>query len=220
MRRKCEPRCAAFSCRENKTGAKDAGSKTGPDYLVLVNKEHRISPDYARTIELVSEPGYDNEIFWVEKRTLESFRELRETVKKMDMDITLSSGYRSVERQEEIRKEFLEEYGEEYVHKFVAQPGTSEHHTGLAVDFVARIGGKWLIENSDIREREAELFPIYAVLPKFGFILRYLRGKEEITGYPAEPWHLRYVRDPEVAREIMERGITLEEYLQNRAADR
>lgn len=96
---------------------------------------------------------------------------------------------------------------------FVAEPGTSEHHTGLALDFVAKLGGKWVIETAEINRRIDEMRPVYDLLPKYGFILRYLPGKEEITGYPAEPWHIRYVGDPEVATEIADKGITLEEYL-------
>ena len=66
--------------------------------------------------------------------------------------------------------------------RFVAAPGYSEHHTGLALDFVAEIGGRWLIESKEIIERAEELQPVYDLLPKYGFILRYLKGKEEITG--------------------------------------
>ena len=101
----------------------------------------------------------------------------------------------------------------QYVRQFVAEPGCSEHHTGLALDFVAMIDGKWLIESKEIRERSDELQPVYDMLPQYGFILRYIRGKETITAYPAEPWHIRYVGDPAIASEIMEHGITLEEYL-------
>ena len=55
------------------------------------------------------------------------------------------------------------------------------------MDFVAEIGGRWLIDSKEIIERAGELQPVYDILPKYGFILRYLKGKEEITGYPAEP---------------------------------
>ena len=51
------------------------------------------------------------------------------------------------------------------------------------------------------------------MLAKYGFILRYLEGKDAETGYSYEPWHFRYINDPETAKEIMDKGITLEEYL-------
>ena len=185
------------------------------DYLILVNSTHPIPRDYVNALELVPVEGYDREVYLVEKNAAEQFASLRRASAESGVEILLSSAYRSVERQQEIRDEFLQEYGEEYVRQFVAAPGCSEHHTGLALDFVARIDGKWLIENKEIRERAEELRPVYDLLPRYGFILRYLKGKEAITGYPAEPWHIRYVGDPAVASEIMERGVTLEEFLES-----
>lgn len=185
------------------------------DYLILVNSTHPIPRDYVNALELVPVEGYDREVYLVEKNAAEQFASLRRASAESGVEILLSSAYRSVERQQEIRNEFLQEYGEEYVRQFVAAPECSEHHTGLALDFVARIDGKWLIENKEIRERAEELRPVYDLLPRYGFILRYLKGKEAITGYPAEPWHIRYVGDPAVASEIMERGVTLEEFLES-----
>ena len=183
------------------------------DYLILVNSTHPIPRDYVNALELVPVEGYDREVYLVEKNAAEQFARLRKASAESGVEILLSSAYRSVERQQEIQDEFLQEYGEEYVRQFVAAPGCSEHHTGLALDFVARIDGKWLIENKEIRERAEELRPVYDLLPRYGFILRYLKGKEATTGYPAEPWHIRYVGDSAVASEIMERGVTLEEFL-------
>ena len=184
------------------------------DYLILVNKNHKIPENYIDGVELTEIRGYDDELFFAEKETAAQFHRLQEASARMGIEIMLSSAYRSIEKQQAIRDEFLAEYGEDYVRRFVAVPGTSEHHTGLALDFVARIGGKWLIENSEIRERVRELQPVYDLLPKYGFILRYLPGKEAITGYPAEPWHIRYVGDSAAAAEIAQQGITLEEYLE------
>lgn len=183
------------------------------NYLILVNTTHKMPEDYIDSVELVEMRGCDDEIFRVEKQAAEQFSGLQKASEQTGIEILLSSAYRSVGRQQEIRDEFLAEYGEDYVRRYVAVPGYSEHHTGLALDFVARINGKWLIENEEIIDRALELKPVYDLLPGFGFILRYLKGKEEITGYPAEPWHIRYVGDTAVAAEIMEQGITLEEYL-------
>ena len=61
---------------------------------------------------------------------------------------------------------------------------------------------------------QADLFnEVHTLMPQFGFILRYPKGKEDITGYSYEPWHLRYVGDPKIAKEITEKDLTLEEYL-------
>ena len=190
------------------------------NYLILVNNSNKIPGDYIKSLELVQMQGYDDEVFWVEKNAAAQFMNLQKATAKNGIEIQLSSAYRSVERQQEIREEFLKEYGEEYVRQFVAAPGCSEHHTGLALDFVARIDGKWLIENKEIRERAKELQPVYDILPQYGFILRYLKGKEMITGYPAEPWHIRYVGDSAIASAIMKQGLTFEEFLDRNGSRR
>ena len=193
--------------------ADEYDKKTCPtDYLILVNPFHKIPEDYFSGLELVEVRGYDGEVFLVEKEAARQFCKLQKAAAEIGIEILLSSAYRSIEKQRAIKEEFTKEYGEDYAERFVAAPGYSEHHTGLALDFVAEIGGKWLIENREIIERAGELQPIYDILPKYGFILRYLKGKEKITGYPAEPWHIRYVGDPEIAVQITAQGITLEEY--------
>ena len=94
-------------------------------------------------------------------------------------------------------------HGERIASRFSAKPGQSEHQTGIAFDinqanrsFVGTKEAKWLQENCY----------------KFGFIIRYPEGKESITGYVYEPWHIRYVGE-NVAKEIFESGLCLEEYL-------
>jgi D-alanyl-D-alanine carboxypeptidase len=188
------------------------------DYLILVNPFHKIPEDFVDKLELVEMKGYDDEVFRVEKEAARQFCGLQAAAAEKGIEILLSSAYRSVEKQRAIKEEFTAEYGVDYAKRYVAKPGCSEHHTGLALDFVAKIGGKWLIESDEIIERAGELKPVYDLLPRFGFILRYLKGKEAITGYPAEPWHIRYVGDAEVAAEIAERGITLEEYCEMQSA--
>lgn len=184
------------------------------NYLILVNTAHKIPADHIDSVELVEMRGYDDEPFRAEKQAAAHFCSLQKASAQAGIEILLSSAYRSVRRQQEIREEFLAQYGEDYVRRYVAVPGFSEHHTGLALDFVAKINGKWMIDKSEIMERAQELQPVYDLLPGYGFILRYLKGKEEITGYPAEPWHIRYVGDPAAAAEITKRGITFEEYLE------
>lgn len=185
------------------------------NYLILVNPLHRIPVDYIDCLDLVEMRGCDDEIFRVEKQAAAQFRKLQKESEEKGIEILLSSAYRSVEKQQAIKEELTAEYGEDYGRRFVAAPGYSEHHTGLALDFVAKIDGKWLIESKEIFDHVKELQPVYDCLPRYGFILRYLKGKEEITGYPAEPWHIRYVGDPAIAAEITARGITLEEYCES-----
>ena len=118
------------------------------------------------------------------------------------------SGWRSFGEQQSIWDDTLAKEGEAFTRQYVAFPGCSEHQTGLALDIVAAgyqildeeqedtAEQKWLMENSW----------------KYGFILRYPADKSDITEISYEPWHYRYV-GKEAAREIMEQGICLEEYL-------
>ena len=104
----------------------------------------------------------------------------------------------------------IKEKGDE-AYKLVALPGTSEHQTGLAVDFAYYENG---IYNDDVKEDDEEAIWLKNNCWKYGFILRYPKGKEHITGYKFEPWHFRFV-GPKLAKKIYEENITLEEYYQN-----
>ena len=92
--------------------------------------------------------------------------------------------------------------------RYVAKPGYSEHQTGLALDLSLYDAQDDRVEDDDV-EAYAKLFPH---LHEFGFILRYPEGKEDVTGYSFEPWHIRCV-GVEVASQIYENGWTLEEYV-------
>lgn len=185
-----------------------------PDYMILVNKQKKIDPGFIKTVELETISNTSGEEIQVETMALRAFNDLRDDLKKNEgITIGIDSAYRSVERQEELMKEFTEQYGAKYAKETVAEPGTSEHHTGLAIDLVPKVDGKWLIENEDMMKQKEIFKVIHKKLHKYGFILRYPKGKEKITGYSYEPWHLRYVADKKIAEEIYCKGITLEEYL-------
>ncbi|MBI9107131.1 MAG: M15 family metallopeptidase [Spirochaetales bacterium] len=122
--------------------------------------------------------------------------------------LTARSGYRSYSTQVMLFDANVSTHGMEYAAKFSAKPGTSEHQSGLAMDITAEImnyqleqsfgktpEGRWTAQNAH----------------RFGFIIRYPEGSEEITGYAYEPWHLRYIGE-KLAAEIYHGGLTLEEY--------
>ena len=186
---------------ENKTYA--------PDYLIVVNKKHPLDPKFLETIELVPAPNTEGEDLQAEKTTYAAYCELRDWLEKeKGVRIGLDSAYRSIESQERIIREFTEMYGEEYAYTYAAIPGTSEHHTGLALDIVPWLENKFLVMNEDMFAHP-ELFPeIHKALPDFGFILRF-PGRENGV---YEPWHIRYV-GKEAAKEITEKGLILEEYV-------
>lgn len=120
------------------------------------------------------------------------------------------SGYRNGKEQNQIYTDSLDENGYGFTNKYVALPGHSEHQTGLAID---------LAENKGEFDFIRPLFPYTGLCMQFrrlairyGFIERYPRGKEKITGIAHEPWHFRYVGYPH--SEIMHlNNFTLEEYL-------
>lgn len=183
------------------------------DYFVLVNKENKLPENWKNIITLAEEKDTEGSTIYVEKKALEQFYKLREELLNEGIDIELDSTYRSVEEQQQIWDEFTEEYGIDYVKKYVAVPGFSEHHTGLAIDVCLIIDGKVVNDNDEMIAQKEIFSKIHKKLAKYGFILRYLEGKEDITGYGYEPWHFRYIDDVQIATEIMNSGITLEEYL-------
>ena len=195
--------------------------ETKYDYLVLVNKENKLPDDWEENLELTDTKNAWDEDIQVEKKAFEQYQKLAKEVNKdleeYNAKIELDSTYRSVAAQQELWDEWSAdpEKGPEYVKKFVAVPGYSEHHTGLAIDICLIIDGEIVADNDDmIAEREI-FSKVHEKLAKYGFILRYLEGKDDVTGYAYEPWHLRYINDPEVAKEIMDKNLTLEEYLKN-----
>lgn len=123
--------------------------------------------------------------------------------KKEGYDLKINSGYRSFKDQEEIYNTYLELYGENYVLNYVARAGFSEHQTGYAFDFASGNNKvfieseeyKWMVENSY----------------KYGFIYRFKKSKEELTGVKHEAWHFRYV-GKEIAKKTDEEKLCYEEY--------
>ncbi len=81
------------------------------------------------------------------------------------------------------------------------------------MDLYLIVNGVTVYENEDLVQYPEIWAQIHELLPQYGFILRYLEGKEDVTGYSYEPWHIRYIDSVETAKEITEKGLTLEEYL-------
>ena len=183
------------------------------DYLVLVNKNHPLPERWEHKVQLDTVTNSLGEENVIEHETYKQYVKLRDELLTQGVQIELDSVYRSVEDQQETWDWFVENYGEEYTKGHVSPPGYSEHHTGLAVDIFIMRDGKEIRENEEMVADTEDFAKVHALLPKYGFILRYLPGKKEITGYDPEPWHLRYVGEPRIAIDITERGITLEEYL-------
>ena len=181
------------------------------DYLVLVNKQSPLPDDWEDKVKLVHTKNSQGDDVAVEKKTYSAYRKLRSALEKEGIHIDLDSGYRSVAEQQRIVEDFTERYGEDYVKQYVAVPGYSEHHTGLALDLYLNVNGKDVVLNEDLVKYPKIWAKIHAKLADYGFILRFEEGKEDITGYSYEPWHIRYV-GKKAAKQITSKGITLEEY--------
>lgn len=178
--------------------------------VLLVNKNHIFNENDLNNFEMMEYENYNEDTFYIESETFRHFEMLRAHLRVEDIVIDINSAYRSLETQENIFLEYMKKYGIDYAEEVVAMPGTSEHHTGQALDLIIKKDDDWIIENDDLL-KEKEIFDrIHRSLKYFGFVLRYPEGKEEITGYSYEPWHIRYVGD-EIAMNIGDK--TLEEYL-------
>lgn len=206
-----EERAEAWRWRNTVNWSEDAVKE---EVLVLVNKEYQIPDDY--TVEL----------HWLSNGSCAVSEIMYDALKQMLTDgsvngreYVVASGYRDGEKQKELLEEDIErsmaekgmtwQEAYDFETKETMPPGYSEHETGLAVDIVA-------LDYQILDEAQAltaENIWLRENCSKYGFILRYPKGKEDITGINYEPWHFRYV-GVETAQEITRREITLEEYLE------
>lgn len=186
------------------------------NYKVLVNKSHPMKPHQITGKHLMIVKDIENQDVLIERTTYQSYVALHKFLMKQNMEIGLDSGYRSLARQQQLKEEFIEEYGEEYASKIVAPEGTSEHHTGLAIDLsIKDDDNAWLTDNDTVIKHVSTFERMHPYLSRFGFILRYPKEKEHITGYPYEPWHIRYV-GKKLANYLEKHHKTLEEYYEEK----
>lgn len=186
--------------------------------LILVNKEHPIDQDY-KPEDLVKIRYYvadrSETTRYMRAEAADAFHGLVENASEEGIELRMTTAFRSYDFQKILFDSYAEKEGEAAANTYSARPGQSEHQTGLAVDVSSpSVGyqltgkysetkeGKWLAEHAH----------------EFGFIIRFPKGKEDITGYQYEPWHIRYVGLAS-AREIHERNLTLEEFLQEYGMD-
>lgn len=181
------------------------------DYKILVNKTNKIPDNFINIDNLVDAKSEYKEGILINEEVLNAFRKLQNEAKNFDYNFDIESGYRDHQYQDKIYNEIVKEKGFNYALRSVAKPGYSEHETSLAIDVCVYKDNKCYIEH------EIENFPetkwLHSNCHKYGFILRYPKDKEEITGYNYEPWHLRYVGD--ISPYIYNNDLTLEEFYEN-----
>lgn len=176
------------------------------DLLVLVNKYHKLSNDYAPSdLETINSKyqwlGRSNQLRHDAKI---AFEEMCEAATKDNIYIYAGSGYRSYATQKSLYNRYVNQDGFAAAETYSARASYSEHQTGLAMDIANKSGFiskgdkeyDWLVNNSY----------------KYGFILRYPEGKEKITGYMYEEWHYRYL-GKDVAKDVYDSKLTYDEYL-------
>ena len=180
---------------------------------LVVNKDRPISTDYVPADLVLAnvnrrEDKSDEELMLRQEVATSLEDMFSAATSEAGLALLLGSAYRSAALQETYYSNYVATSGQEEADKFSAKPGTSEHQTGMSADissddktcyleicFSETPEGMWLAENAH----------------RFGFIIRYQEGKEEITGYQYEPWHVRYVGE-DLAKEIYESNVTLEEF--------
>jgi len=182
------------------------------DYQRLINKKHKVTKQELSNIKLVSTQNINGKIVFLEAQTIKSYNLLKAEMQKHGIEIGIISGYRSFKEQQLETKELQKTHDKKYVKSVMAPIGASEHHTGLAIDITVKKDGNFLPDNASALYSADDIYKkIHTHLHKFGFILRYPKGKEQITGYSYEPWHLRFV-GLKLAKHLYKTGLTMEEY--------
>lgn len=165
------------------------------DGILIVNKKYGVPANYAPGVNPIAQEAVNRLIGDMQQQGL-------------NVGWT-TSNFRSYEYQSQLYNGYVSTNGQEAADTFSARPGYSEHQTGLAFDLTdsagqlitAPIEAQWLLDHA----------------AQYGFIVRYQEGKEAITGYQAEPWHLRYIGAR--AQEIADSKKTLEEFLEVEGGD-
>lgn len=157
--------------------------------ILIANKTYALPQDYA--------PGA------LDAEVKSAFDVMQKAAAAEGLNLYISSGYRSYSTQDTIYNNYVRQDGREKADTYSARAGHSEHQTGLCFDLNT-------IDDSFANTPESAWLEKHA--QEYGFIIRYPKGKEHLTGYQYEPWHLRYLGN-ELAQKVYDSGLCLEEYL-------
>lgn len=188
---------------------------TNPDSIaVIVNKERSLPPDYEPDDLVKPDVPFsfagENERKYLRQEAAEALESLFAQAEADGIELTAVSGYRTYRTQEALFNYYVQQDGEAKARQYSAYPGTSEHQTGLTMDVSSPSINNVISTEAGFEETEAGKW-LAEHAPHFGFIIRYPEGKEHITGYVYEPWHIRYVGLP-LAQLLSEHDLTLEEF--------
>ncbi|GGL92028.1 M15 family metallopeptidase [Glutamicibacter protophormiae] len=197
---------AAVAAPENIPAVEAAELTSASSLLALINPSTKLSPEDYTPKDLVTVSGTS---FQLRKQAADAVQDLVADARAAGHSIKALSAFRSYQRQATLFNQYQAQYGTDYAERISARPGTSEHQLGLAADlgytnsraelkeaFGQTPAGQWIAEHA----------------VDYGLIVRYPVGKEEITGYKYEPWHVRYI-GKEQAKAMQDSGAeTYEEY--------
>jgi len=175
------------------------------DLNVLCNKSHQLPSDFTPK-NLVSVPKVytinDGTQYLLDAGALASYINMSEAAKKDGIYLKIVSAYRSKEKQTALYNKYSGKYGVTEADRFSARPRHSEHETGLALD---------IYQTQQPFENTKEFAWLEKNAYLYGFIIRYPKGKEYLTGYMYEPWHYRYL-GVEMTIDLQSSGLTYDEY--------
>lgn len=169
-------------------------------------------------IEVDIPHGDSDEVIRLEERTAEQLKKLFARASADGVDLMVSSAYRSVSDQTKLYQAFVQKQGQQLANQYVAKPGTSEHHSGLAVD-VTDASSVCATDSDRCNLSPSTAGLLAEIAPDYGFVIRYPSGKQPVTGTAYEPWHLRYV-GVALARQLTMSNLTLDEFIEQVAPGR
>ncbi|MBR1376653.1 MAG: M15 family metallopeptidase [Bacilli bacterium] len=178
-------------------------SDLNKDIAILVNKEYKLKKDYEPDDLVEIDKTYSIKGM-ARYEACNSFIIMAKDAEKKNLHIINESAYRSYNRQKYLFDKEYKEKGDKTLNS-IALPGHSEHQTGLAFDLCTNIFSMYDFDKSD------EFVWLSKNAHKYGFILRYPKGKENITGYKYEPWHYRYL-GTNLATKVYKSNLTYDEY--------
>ncbi len=176
-------------------GQQPATEPTYVNGVLIVNKKNPLPADYDKGEDPTAKAAFDK---------------MATAAKAEGIELVAFSGYRSYEYQTSLYDRYVAKDSKDAADRYSARPGYSEHQSGLAFD-IGEKGREDLWLTSEFGETKAGQWLVNNA-HKYGFILRYPEGKEDITGFMYESWHFRYL-EGDLAKKVYEAGVTLEEYL-------
>lgn len=188
-------------------------TQNNPNELeTIVNKIYKLEETYEPT-DLVTINTYKDQHDYAypyrqhtaRQVVYDDFTALKNSCLQKGFELYVTSGYRSTSWQNEIYRHMVETYDQTRADETCSRPGHSEHTTGLAMDIAL---DQYQFEDV-INHPQYQWF--LQQLPKYGFIIRYPEGKENLTGYHYEPWHIRYL-GKNLAQKVTKSGLTYDEY--------